>query len=102
MGLDGIDEEQYPGSVIALETTTVCEIPFDHLDTLSEELPELLARAGAIHCAYPTLARGLTATLGVPADRIEASLTAIHDLRGADGVIPVVRALRAEALGRTG
>ncbi len=41
VGLDGIDEEQYPGSVIALETTTVCEIPFDRLDLLSEELPEL-------------------------------------------------------------
>ncbi|MFI0472384.1 fumarate/nitrate reduction transcriptional regulator Fnr [Halomonas sp. HMF6819] len=41
VGLDGIDEETYPGSVIALETTTVCEIPFKHLDTLSEELPEL-------------------------------------------------------------
>lgn len=27
VGLDGIDEEHYPGSVIALETTTVCEIP---------------------------------------------------------------------------
>lgn len=41
VGLDGIDEEQYPGSIIALETTTVCEIPFDRLDLLSEELPEL-------------------------------------------------------------
>ncbi len=41
VGLDGIDEESYPGSVIALETTTVCEIPFDRLDTLSERLPEL-------------------------------------------------------------
>ncbi|MFG6665979.1 fumarate/nitrate reduction transcriptional regulator Fnr [Halomonas sp. HNIBRBA4712] len=41
VGLDGIDEEAYPGSVVALETTTVCEIPFKHLDALSEELPEL-------------------------------------------------------------
>lgn len=41
VGLDGIDEERYPGTVIALETTTVCEIPFDRLDTLSETLPEL-------------------------------------------------------------
>ncbi|MGS2744699.1 fumarate/nitrate reduction transcriptional regulator Fnr [Halomonas sp. LS-001] len=41
VGLDGIDEEHYPGSVVALETTTVCEIPFDRLDLLSEELPEL-------------------------------------------------------------
>ncbi|MDN6181073.1 MAG: fumarate/nitrate reduction transcriptional regulator Fnr [Halomonas subglaciescola] len=41
VGLDGIDEEYYPGSVVALETTTVCEIPFDRLDTLSEKIPEL-------------------------------------------------------------
>lgn len=41
VGLDGIDDECYPGSVVALETTTVCEIPFKHLDALSEELPEL-------------------------------------------------------------
>ncbi|XKE46293.1 fumarate/nitrate reduction transcriptional regulator Fnr [Halomonas organivorans] len=44
VGLDGIDEEAYPGSVIALETTTVCEIPFDRLDELSERLPELRAQ----------------------------------------------------------
>ncbi|MCB8888026.1 fumarate/nitrate reduction transcriptional regulator Fnr [Vreelandella malpeensis] len=41
VGLDGIDDECYPGSVVALETTTVCEIPFKHLDALSEQLPEL-------------------------------------------------------------
>lgn len=41
VGLDGIDAQRYPGSVIALETTTVCEIPFDRLDALSERLPEL-------------------------------------------------------------
>ncbi|MBS9404851.1 fumarate/nitrate reduction transcriptional regulator Fnr [Halomonas sp. TRM85114] len=41
VGLDGIDEARYPGSVIALETTTVCEIPFDRLDSLSQEIPEL-------------------------------------------------------------
>ncbi|MBZ9559274.1 MULTISPECIES: fumarate/nitrate reduction transcriptional regulator Fnr [Modicisalibacter] len=41
VGLDGIDEQHYPGSIIALETTTVCEIPFERLDQLSEALPEL-------------------------------------------------------------
>ncbi|GHE20763.1 fumarate/nitrate reduction transcriptional regulator Fnr [Halomonas urumqiensis] len=41
VGLDGIDSDRYPGAVIALETTTVCEIPFDRLDALSESLPEL-------------------------------------------------------------
>jgi len=41
VGLDGIDEERYPGNIIALETTTVCEIPFDRLDALSERIPGL-------------------------------------------------------------
>ncbi len=41
VGLDAIDEDRYPGTVVALETTTVCEIPFDRLDRLSEALPEL-------------------------------------------------------------
>ncbi|MEQ6916982.1 fumarate/nitrate reduction transcriptional regulator Fnr [Halomonas aquatica] len=40
-GLDGIGEASYPGTVVALETTTVCEIPFDRLEALSETLPEL-------------------------------------------------------------
>ncbi|HSH56729.1 MAG TPA: fumarate/nitrate reduction transcriptional regulator Fnr, partial [Halomonas sp.] len=41
VGLDGIDEQHYPGTVVALETTTVCEIPFDRLDHLAESMPEL-------------------------------------------------------------
>ncbi|GEK49158.1 fumarate/nitrate reduction transcriptional regulator Fnr [Halomonas pacifica] len=41
VGLDGIDESSYPGSMVALETTTVCEIPFDRLNSLAEDLPEL-------------------------------------------------------------
>lgn len=39
VGLDGIDDGRYPGSVVALETTTVCEIPFDRLDALTQTLP---------------------------------------------------------------
>lgn len=41
VGLDAIDDAHYPGTAFALETTTVCEIPFDRLDHLSEHLPEL-------------------------------------------------------------
>lgn len=40
-GLDGIDQGAYPATAIALETTTVCEIPFNRLDHLSQSLPEL-------------------------------------------------------------
>ncbi|MDH2435106.1 fumarate/nitrate reduction transcriptional regulator Fnr [Pokkaliibacter sp. MBI-7] len=41
LGLSGIHESQYPVSAKVLETTTVCEIPFEKLDTLSGQLPEL-------------------------------------------------------------
>lgn len=41
VGLDGIDCASYPISSKALETTTVCEIPFSRLQELSLELPDL-------------------------------------------------------------
>ena len=41
VGLSGMDTETYPVSAQALETTSVCEIPFDRLDELSVLLPQL-------------------------------------------------------------
>ncbi|TWI53806.1 CRP/FNR family transcriptional regulator [Pseudomonas duriflava] len=41
VGLSGMDTNLHPISAQALETTSVCEIPFDHLDELSEQLPQL-------------------------------------------------------------
>jgi CRP/FNR family transcriptional regulator len=41
VGLSGFDAETYPMSAKVLETTTVCEIPFERLDELSGQLPEL-------------------------------------------------------------
>lgn len=41
VGLDGIDCTAYPISAKALETTTVCEIPYSHLQELSDQLPDL-------------------------------------------------------------
>lgn len=41
VGLSGIDTQHYPVSAKALETTTVCEIPFSHLENLSEQIPSL-------------------------------------------------------------
>lgn len=41
VGLAGFDENSYPVSAKILETTTVCEIPFERLDDLSGQLPEL-------------------------------------------------------------
>ena len=41
VGLSGMDTELYPVSAMALETTSICEIPFDRLDELSAILPQL-------------------------------------------------------------
>ena len=41
VGLSGIDTDVYPVSAKALETTTVCEIPFSHLEELSSQIPSL-------------------------------------------------------------
>jgi CRP/FNR family transcriptional regulator len=41
VGLSGIDSNKYPVSAKALETTTVCEIPFTHLEDLSVQIPSL-------------------------------------------------------------
>ena len=41
VGLSGMDSELYPVSAQALETTSVCEIPFEHLDELALQLPQL-------------------------------------------------------------
>ena len=41
VGLDGVDCSNYPVSSKALETTTVCEIPYTRLQSLADELPDL-------------------------------------------------------------
>lgn len=41
VGLSGMDGESYPVSAQALETTSICEIPFERLDELALQLPQL-------------------------------------------------------------
>lgn len=41
VGMDGISKDKYANSAKALETTAVCEIPFDRLGELSTQLPSL-------------------------------------------------------------
>jgi len=41
VGLDGIAADTYINSVIALETSSVCEIPFNRLEELSLQIPTL-------------------------------------------------------------
>ncbi|MDF1644323.1 MAG: fumarate/nitrate reduction transcriptional regulator Fnr [Pseudomonadales bacterium] len=40
-GLNGLNTKVYPVSAVALETTTVCKIPFSNVEELSLKLPEL-------------------------------------------------------------
>jgi CRP/FNR family transcriptional regulator, anaerobic regulatory protein len=41
VGMDGLAENVYSNSVIALETTSICEIPFHQLEELGAKLPNL-------------------------------------------------------------
>ena len=41
VGLDGLADNRYTNSVIALETASVCEIPFSRLEELSLKIPTL-------------------------------------------------------------
>lgn len=41
VGMDGISTAYHISSAKALETSTVCEIPFTHLETLSSRIPSL-------------------------------------------------------------
>ncbi|SDR83119.1 fumarate/nitrate reduction transcriptional regulator Fnr [Pseudomonas oryzae] len=41
VGMSGMDAEAYPVSAQALETTSLCEIPYEKLDELSVQLPQL-------------------------------------------------------------
>jgi CRP/FNR family transcriptional regulator len=41
LGMDAISENQHSCSAKALETSNVCEIPFDRLETLARDIPNL-------------------------------------------------------------
>ncbi len=44
LGLDAIHNQQHPCAARALETTSLCEIPFDLLGDLSQQIPSLQAQ----------------------------------------------------------
>lgn len=50
VGLSGFDAEVYPISAQAIETTMICEIPFNRLEKLSDEHPELRRQLMRIMC----------------------------------------------------
>ncbi|OHV10030.1 fumarate/nitrate reduction transcriptional regulator Fnr [Kushneria phosphatilytica] len=53
IGLESIDEGHYPGFVVALGRSSVCEIPFQQLDTLAERIPSLRQQL------YRSISRGM-------------------------------------------
>ncbi|MGM0983976.1 MAG: helix-turn-helix domain-containing protein [Pseudomonadota bacterium] len=54
-GLDAVGEGTHPTSVVALESSSVCELPFDALEALSDRLPAL--RAALYRCMSQELHR---------------------------------------------
>ncbi|MCE8015378.1 helix-turn-helix domain-containing protein [Halomonas sp. MCCC 1A17488] len=44
IGCDAIDSGRYAGTVSALETATLCQLPFDRLETFRHRLPRLCRR----------------------------------------------------------
>ena len=41
LGMDGIGQNHHASSAVAMETSSVCQIPFDHLGELSQSIPSL-------------------------------------------------------------
>ena len=41
IGLSGIDTNSYPVNAVAIETTSVCEIPYRHFEELTNQIPDL-------------------------------------------------------------
>ncbi|MEW6999484.1 fumarate/nitrate reduction transcriptional regulator Fnr [Colwelliaceae bacterium BS250] len=55
MGFDALGHKEHPSFAKALETSMVCEIPFEVLDTLSNKIPKLKAQimnlmSNELHC----------------------------------------------------
>ena len=41
VGIDGISEQRYSSSAIAIDTSSLCKIPFEHVEQLALQLPDL-------------------------------------------------------------
>jgi CRP/FNR family transcriptional regulator len=44
LGLDGISDDLHRNSAIALETSSICEIPFNKMESIAREIPALQRR----------------------------------------------------------
>lgn len=48
VGLDGLNNGRYASNSIALETTSICSLPYDQLETLCQRLPSLYRQVMSI------------------------------------------------------
>jgi len=109
IGIDGIGQNHYTSSAVALDTSAVCEIPFSQLESLSLELPslqrhffQLMSREISDDQKMLTLLSRYTADEKVAA--LLMSFSARHERRQLSGsrfILPVSRADMGNFLGLT-
>lgn len=87
MGLDAVHEGNHPCSAIALETTSVCKIPFNNLENLSSQLPSLQHQLLRIMSKEITEDQALLILLGQKSaeERVAAYLVNMSDRMEARG-----------------
>lgn len=109
IGMDGIASKKYGNSTTALEHSSICEIPFPHLERLSQELPSLqhhffaimgdeIAKDQQVHTllsSYTAEERTASFLLGLSARYARVSLSASRFL------LPMTRGDIGEYLGLT-
>ncbi|MDH5393716.1 MAG: fumarate/nitrate reduction transcriptional regulator Fnr [Gammaproteobacteria bacterium] len=91
MGLDAVHEGIHPCSAIALETTSICKIPFKHLENLSSQLPSLQHQLLRIMSKEITEDQALLILLGQKSaeERVAAYLVNMSDRMEKRGFSPL-------------
>lgn len=91
MGLDAVHEGSHPCSAIALETTSVCKIPFSNLEKLSSQLPSLQHQLLRIMSKEITEDQALLILLGQKSaeERVAAYLINMSDRMEKRGFSPL-------------
>ncbi|MDH5518685.1 MAG: fumarate/nitrate reduction transcriptional regulator Fnr [Gammaproteobacteria bacterium] len=91
MGLDAVHQGSHPCSAIALETTSICKIPFDHLENLSTQLPSLQHQLLRIMSKEITEDQALLILLGQKSaeERVAAYLVNMSDRMEKRGFSPL-------------
>lgn len=101
LGFDGISEERYPSSAVVMETSTVCELPFDRLHALAgqieglqHQLLRILSRELGSEDRFTRLVAHRSAEVKVAGFLV--NLAARHAVRGYSGTEFMLSMTRAE------